>query len=221
MYLILMSRFLFFFFNPSWCWLIVSLPPFLPHWAVTWFKVYCTGRYATGSGHKGRERERERENEREEGGGKNCRDRDSLLLSHPPLLFSHTVNTDDPGCRWWLHSATAVGWWWRRTAALCLQTCGPPRAELLSDGIWSEGLSDLWLNSPRVFISTSHNSRWFYFTLSLLPIIVWSVAFKLAAVVFGLKSIPACSTAKKRKMYCYRTFVMTDVWINMQSVSLI
>lgn len=46
-----------------------------------------------------------------ERGGKKCRDRDSPL-SHPPLI-SHTVNTEDPRCRWWLHSATAVGWWWR------------------------------------------------------------------------------------------------------------
>lgn len=32
-----------------------------------------------------------------------------------------------------------------RTAALCPQTCGFPWAVMLSDGIWVEGLSDLWL----------------------------------------------------------------------------
>lgn len=76
-------------------------------------------------GERKREKERETEKERlrEEGKDKEWEaERDwerqwinaetEIPFSSPiPLLISHTDNTDDPGCRWWLHSATAVGWW--------------------------------------------------------------------------------------------------------------
>lgn len=93
MYLIVMSWLVF------WCWWSLSLSSSLPL-SLSWFRSYCTGRFAPGSSHKGRERET----------GRNAGT--EIPFSSPiPLLFLHTVNTDNPGCRWWLHSATAVGWW--------------------------------------------------------------------------------------------------------------
>lgn len=81
----------------------LSLSTSLPL-SLSWFKSYCTGQFAPGSSHKGRERGRETE--------RNAGTEIPFSSSPIPLLFLHTVNTDNPGCRWWLHSATAVGWWW-------------------------------------------------------------------------------------------------------------
>ncbi len=102
MYLIVMPCFLF------WMIVLLSLPHSLSElWLDLRFTVQA--RLPLAAVTKG-ERERERERRRE----RNRNAETEIPFSSPiPPLFSHTVNTDDPGCRWWLHSATAVGWRWR------------------------------------------------------------------------------------------------------------
>lgn len=63
---------------------------FLSHWAVAWFKIYCTGHFATGSSHKGREEERGRR----EGGNAEP----EIPFSSPiPPLCSPTLSTQAAG----------------------------------------------------------------------------------------------------------------------------
>lgn len=125
------------------------LPPSLPCWAVTWFKIYCTGQFATGSSDGGREgRQR---------GGKKCRDRDSLPLPSP--LCSPTLSTQRTrGCRWWLHSATAARWW-RRELQLCVYKATVlPGQRCCQMGFEQRGPSDLWLDSLQLFIWTKQTA---------------------------------------------------------------
>lgn len=87
-----------------WCWLIVfvGLSPFLPL-SLSCDLIHLLYRPVCHWQHSQDEREREGEE------GRNAET--EIPFSSPiPHLFSHTVNTEDPGCRWWLHSATAVAW---------------------------------------------------------------------------------------------------------------
>lgn len=140
-----------------WCCLSLSL------WAATWFKIYCTGQFAPWQQSQPERTETGRNAETE------------IPFSSPiPPIWSCTLSTQiiqaaDCGSTAPLRRDGGGDQLQQRaTTALCLQTCGLPPAVLLSDGIWVEGLSDLWLNSLQVFISTKRNSGWFFTLLCLL-----------------------------------------------------
>lgn len=101
------------------------------------------------------------ERRRERGGrGVKCRDRDSLLLTHPPSIPLHCQHR---GCslRERLNSATAEGWWWREVQ-LCVYkprlSCPPGRCSCQM-GFERRGLVICDSTVCGFFISTWHNSR--------------------------------------------------------------
>lgn len=145
-----------------WVWigcLCGSLPPFLSCWAATWFKIYCTGpvcHWRQSQGEKGREGERKRKRREQTQWQRFPSPLPPLPLpSVSPTLSTQRILAADGGSTAPLQWDGGGG----ELSALCLQTRGPPRALRLSDGVWTEGLSDLWLDSLQVFVSTKHNSR--------------------------------------------------------------
>lgn len=116
---------------------------------------YCTGQLALSSSHGG-----------EEGGescGESCREMQRQRfpsLRPSPTLLLHTVNTDNPGCRWRLHSATAVGWRWREAQLSVYKPVVFPRRCCCQMGFEWRGLviSD---STVCRFLSQPNNSRQF------------------------------------------------------------
>lgn len=205
-----MSR--FFFFLPFWCWLIVSLPPFLPHWAVTWFKVNCTGRYATGSSHKGRERERTRERREEE--GRNAETEIPFSSPIPPFcsptLSTQMILAADGG-------STAPLQWDGGGRELQLSVYKP--VVLLGQRCCQMGFDQ------RVLVICDSTVRGFSFQLTTTAgdftllflcfpsCLKCSIQISCCCVWFQINSCMLHSHGpfRKLKMYRYRAFVMTDV----------
>ena len=165
----------------------------------------------------GRERERERE---EGGGGKKCRDRDSLLLSHPPFcsptLSTQMILAADGG-------STAPLQWDGGGRELQLSVYKP--VVLLGQSCCQMGFDQ------RVLVICDSTVRGFSFQLTTTAgdftllflcfpsCLKCSIQISCCCVWFQINSCMLHSHGPFRKieMYRYRTFVMTNVWINRQS----
>lgn len=146
----------------SWMIVFVALsrPAVLSHWAVTWFKIYCKGQFATDR--KGGKREREGERGRK---GWNAETEIPFSSPIPPSLFSYTVNTEDPAC---LSGSTAP---LQRDGGgrKCSVVFTNPGCPVLQDAAavrWDLRRGVWWFvtqQSAGFFISTWHNSKPIHF----------------------------------------------------------
>lgn len=171
---------------------------FLSHWAVAWFKIYCTGHFATGSSHKGRERERRREGEEMQ------RRRFPSHLPSPLSVLPHCQHRQlvAPQCHC---SGTVVG---GNYSSLFTNQWSSPGTAVVSWDL-SRG-SDWSVTQQSVGFYFSQAQQQLFYSIACLrscsECIVQAICFH-----FWLKKMPACSTAfcaqhllPLNKMICYR-----------------
>lgn len=166
-------------------WLSLSLLPF--SLILTWLKSQ-----EEKESEREREKERKTEREREEEGKEKEWEAErewesqwrnaetEIPFSSPiPLLISHTDNTVDPGCRWWLHSATAVGWWLKELELSVYRPVVLPRQCCCQMGFkqWVLLISGSTACRFLFLLNTTAGDR---FTLHLSLLLVWNVLLNVA-----------------------------------------